>query len=143
MALITSWREPLRRLCGLGGPPWRTAAAAGLGLAIGLAPIAPLQTLVALALAFLLRLNRLAVFAGTLVWQPFTAPFILGAEFAVGRALVGGGEGVWRQWVLPAALGAAVVAPAGGLLFGAVVFSLLRRRARQADAPTVPEEDGP
>lgn len=143
MASITSWREPLRRLCGLGGPPWRTAAAAGLGLAIGLAPIAPFQTLLALGLAFAFRLNRLAVFAGTLVWQPFTAPFIVGAEIAVGRALVGGGEGIWRQWGLPAAVGAALVAPAAGLLFGAVIFSILHRRARQACAPPVTQEDGP
>jgi phosphate/sulfate permease len=131
-----------------------------LGVAVGLAPIAPLQTLVAVALAFLLRLNRLAVLAGTLVWQPFTAPFILGAEVALGRALVGGGEEVWRRWGLPAAAGAAVIAPAGGLLCAAVVFSILKRRSgrtpknprdpvgvsiqpdRQAAPPSVPQEGG-
>ncbi len=148
-ASTTSAREAWRELAGTGQPPARTAAAVGLGLAIGLLPIMPFQTAAALGLAFVLRLNRLAVWLPTLVWQPFTAPAIVAAEVWAGRALLGasgpgGADGsLWARWGWPLVVGSGIVSGAAGLLVAALAYLLLRRRARQGDAPAVLEgEEG-
>jgi uncharacterized protein (DUF2062 family) len=145
-ASTTSLREGLRRLAGTGGPPWRTAASFGLGVAVGLLPIMPFQSGTAVALAFLLRLNRLAVLIGTLVWQPFTAPFILAAEYAIGRLLLAPlapGQGTaLERWAWPLVPGGAVVALLGGALSGAALYAALARRARQKGASSVHQDEG-
>ncbi|MCI4397392.1 MAG: DUF2062 domain-containing protein [Acidobacteria bacterium] len=117
--------EMVRLVSGLGDSAARTGVAAGVGVFIGLLPIAPFQTLVAIAAAFALRLNRVAVFAGTLIWQPFTAPFILGAELAAGKLILPSSslDPTWKaRWLVPIAAGAAVLAAVGGLLAGVAVF---------------------
>ncbi len=129
----TSAREAWRELAGTGQPPARTAAAVGLGLAVGLLPIMPFQTAAALGLAFLLRLNRLAVWLPTLLWQPFTAPAIVAAEVWAGRALLGeSGSGaadgsLWARWGWPLVVGSGLVASATGILGGLVAYLVLRR----------------
>ena len=142
----TSWREAWRALAGTGQPPLRTAVAIGLGVVIGVLPVMPFQTALALAVAFLFRLNRIAVWTPTLVWQPFTMPFIVGAEVAAGRAFVAvpaAGAGatdlpsLWAMWGWPLVVGSLVVAPAAGLAAGALSFVVLRSRARQNAAPAV------
>jgi uncharacterized protein len=141
----TSAREAWRELAGTGQPPARTAVAVGLGLAIGLLPIMPFQTAAALGAAFLLRLNRLAVWLPTLIWQPFTAPAIVAAEVWMGRVLLGAGapggpEGsLWARWGWPLVVGSGVVAGIAGVLAGGVAYVLLRRSARQEDASSVLE----
>jgi uncharacterized protein (DUF2062 family) len=139
-----SWRETFKRLGGLECSHGRTALSVGMGVALGLLPVSPFQTLIAIGLAFLLKLNRVAVVVGTLIWQPFTAPFILSAEYGLGRLVLGApGDGaeisLWTKWVWPAALGAAVISVAGGLVSGGLTYLILERRSRQKDAPSVQE----
>lgn len=56
--------------------PRRTAAAFGLGVAIGFGPFVGLHTLIGLSLAFLFNLNRVAVLAGLWVNLPWImAPY--------------------------------------------------------------------
>ncbi len=135
-------------MAGLGGSPARTACAVGLGIAVGLMPIAPLQTLTALGLAFFFRLNRLAVLGGTLVWQPFTAPFIYAAEYGLGRWLSRGGPvhapgGAWESAVFSLMLGGVLTAVAGGAVTGLAVFFVLRRRTRRkTDSSVLQGEEG-
>ena len=148
MDSTTSLRKFVRRMAGLGGSPARTAFALGLGVAVGLMPIAPLQTLTAIGLAFLFRLNRLAVLGGTLVWQPFTAPFIYAAEYGVGEwmraALFHAAPGpAWEGAAYSLALGGCLVSAVGGAGCGLVTFAVLRRRSRQKVASSVlGEEEG-
>ena len=145
-ASTTSPRELLRRLAGTGGPPGRTAAAFGLGVFVGFVPVMPFQTALALALAFLFRLNRPAAFLGTLVWQPFTAPFILAAEWGVGSLVLGGSlparpQDVSLHDLLPLLPGVLPVAAAAGAFAGAAAYWPLRRISRQKTSLTV-REDG-
>jgi len=138
-------REAARRLAGLGDSPLRTGIAAGLGVLIGLLPVAPFQTLLALAAAFLLRLNRVAVLSGTLVWQPFTAPFILGAELAAGKLILPSSsvDATWKtRWLVPIAAGAAVLAAVGGLLAGLAVFWTKSRFDRRKPVSRVSSGEG-
>lgn len=142
-ASTTSWREAWRTLAGTGQPPLRTALAVGTGVAIGLLPVMPFQTALALGVAFVFRLNRVAIWTPTLLWQPFTAPFIVAAEVWVGRALVTappgveGAKSVWAQWGWPLIVGSPIVALACGAASAAVAYSILRLRARQMGKRTV------
>lgn len=138
-------REMVRLVAGLGDSAARTGVAAGVGVFIGLLPIAPFQTLVAIAAAFVLRLNRVAVFAGTLIWQPFTAPFILGAELAAGRLMLGTplDNSPWQdRWLWPVAAGAAVVGVIAGLLAGIAVFFAKSWFDRRKTLPHVSNNEG-
>ncbi len=144
-ASITSWREIWRDLAGTGQGPRRTAVAVGVGLLIGLLPLMPLQTLLALGAAFAFRLNRLAVFAGTLVWQPFTAPLIIAAEYGLGRWIlaappVGQGATVMERWGWPLAVGAPLLSLAGAVAGGCLVYLVMWVRSRQKVASSVIEE---
>lgn len=141
----TSWREALKALAGLDAPPWRTALSVGLGLAVGVLPVAPFQTLLVLGLAFLLRCNRVAAWTPTLIWQPFTAPFIVGAEVALGRWFCqvptgGRGSSLWEQWGWPLVVGSGLLALGAGLVGGAATYAILHGRARQRRPPSVQQE---
>jgi uncharacterized protein (DUF2062 family) len=144
-ASITSLRELLRRLAGTDGSPSRTATAFGLGVFVGFLPVMPFQTGLALILAFLLRLNRPAVLLGTLVWQPFTMPLILAAEWSVGQLFFAHPQPLelhalsWKQ-LLPLLPGVLPVAAAAGTMAGAVVYWPLKRFSRQNEDPSVMQE---
>lgn len=60
-----------------------------LGLLIGFSPTFGVQILLAILLAFLLRQNKIAAFIGVWITNPFTAPFIYGVEYEIGRMLLG------------------------------------------------------
>ena len=66
------WRIMWRRILHTRDSPRRTAAAASLGVFIGLSPFLGLHTVLALGLAFVLRLNRIAVLGGSFVANPFS-----------------------------------------------------------------------
>ena len=144
----SSWRRVVRTLAGTGQPPLRTAVAVGVGVAIGLLPVMPFQTALAIGAALLFRLNRVAVWTPTLLWQPFTMPFIVAAEVWVGRAFVGaspareGAKSVWAQWGWPLVVGSPVVAVGCGAACALVAYGLLRLRARQKPEPPVTEGGG-
>src|SRR5436309_14820591 len=73
--------------------PERTSLAFALGVFIAFLPPVPwFHTIFALILAFVFRLNRLAVLAGTYVNTPFTLAPLIVLETSVGVALVGGGD---------------------------------------------------
>jgi uncharacterized protein len=110
---------------------------------IGFLPLVPLQTLIALVLAFVFRLNRLTVFAGTMVWQPFSAPFILAAELAAGRWMLGpsaAGRLGFAGWGDALVMGAPLVSAAAGLLSGTVAWLLFRRHHRRNSSSNVLQE---
>jgi hypothetical protein len=71
----------------------RTSFAFALGVFVAcLPPIPWFHTIAGLALAFLLRLNRLAVLAGTYINTPLTIPPLIVLQVTIGIALTGSGE---------------------------------------------------
>src|SRR6186997_2295945 len=64
-------RDALQSLLHLKDPPRRTAIAFGTGVFIAFSPFLGLHTLIAIAVAFAFRLNRVAVLAGA--WINFWA----------------------------------------------------------------------
>jgi uncharacterized protein (DUF2062 family) len=83
-------RDVFRRLLALDDPPERTALAFSVGVLIAFSPLLGLHTIPATALAFLFRFNKIAIYAGTFVNNPFLTlvPIILGS-YAVGAFLLG------------------------------------------------------
>ena len=91
-------RAALRRLLTLDDPPERTALAFSVGVLIAFSPFLGLHTIMATVLAFAFRFNKVAIYTGTFVNNPFLTlvPIIL-ASYAVGAFLTG------RPLALPAA----------------------------------------
>ncbi|MDT5158822.1 MAG: uncharacterized protein QOC61_1746 [Acidobacteriota bacterium] len=83
-------RSAFRRLLALDDPPERTALAFSVGVFIAFSPLLGLHTILATVLALLLRFNKVAIYAGTFVNNPFLTlvPIIL-ASYAVGAFLLG------------------------------------------------------
>ena len=83
----------LRRLAQLvlrvEGTPTRVALAFGTGIFLAFFPIFGIHTLMALGLAWALRLNRVAVLAGTFMNNPWTIGPMYTAGTLVGCALLG------------------------------------------------------
>jgi hypothetical protein len=90
-------RANLRRLLAIDDPPERTALAFSIGVFIAFSPFLGLHTIMATVLAFIFRFNKIAIYSGTFVNNPFLTlvPIIL-ASYAVGALLTG------RPLALPA-----------------------------------------
>jgi uncharacterized protein (DUF2062 family)/SAM-dependent methyltransferase len=67
--------------------PVRAAAAVFLGIFIGIVPIYGLQTLAAMGVAFLFRLNKPLTVAGTFINNPLLQPFIIFSSVELGCLL--------------------------------------------------------
>ncbi len=84
------FRSTFRRLLTLDDPPERTALAFAIGVFIAFSPFLGLHTIMATLVAVLFRFNKVAVFAGTFINNPFLTlvPIII-ASYAIGAFLLG------------------------------------------------------
>jgi uncharacterized protein len=83
-------RGAFRRLLALDDPPERTALAFSVGVFIAFSPFLGLHTIMATVLAFAFRFNKVAIYAGTFINNPFlTLVPIIVASYGVGALLLG------------------------------------------------------
>src|SRR5215468_4909516 len=84
------FRAAFRRLLAIDDPPERTALAFSIGVFIAFSPFLGLHTIMATAIAFLFRFNKIAIYTGTFVNNPFftLVPIII-ASYAIGAFLLG------------------------------------------------------
>ena len=84
------FRAAFRRLLAIDDPPERTALAFSIGVFIGFSPFLGLHTILATLLAFLFRFNKIAIYTGTFLNNPFLTlvPIII-ASYAVGAFILG------------------------------------------------------
>jgi uncharacterized protein (DUF2062 family) len=84
------FRAAFRRLLAIDDPPERTALAFSIGVFIAFSPFLGLHTILATAIAFLFRFNKIAIYTGTFVNNPFLTlvPIII-ASYAVGAFILG------------------------------------------------------
>ena len=80
-------REFLAPLLKEGLSPGRAAAAVFLGIFIGIMPIYGLQTITAIGLALLFRLNKPLTVAATFISNPLLQPFIIFSSVELGCLL--------------------------------------------------------
>lgn len=83
-------RATLRRLLSLDDPPERTAFAFSVGVFIAFSPFLGLHTLLATLFAFLFRFNKIAIYSGTFINNPFLTlvPIII-ASYTIGAFMLG------------------------------------------------------
>src|SRR5215216_3386693 len=84
------FRAAFRRLLAIDDPPERTALAFSIGVFIAFSPLLGLHTIMATALAFIFRFNKVAIYSGTFVNNPFLTlvPIII-ASYAIGAFILG------------------------------------------------------
>ena len=84
------FRATFRRLLALDDPPERTALAFSLGVFIAFSPFLGLHTILATLIALLFRFNKVAIYSGTFINNPFLTlvPIII-ASYAVGAFILG------------------------------------------------------
>ena len=84
------FRAAFRRLLAIDDPPERTALAFSIGVFIAFSPFLGLHTIMATALAFVFRFNKIAIYTGTFINNPFLTlvPIII-ASYAVGAFILG------------------------------------------------------
>ena len=87
--LKTGFRLFYLRILRLKGEPEEVAGGMAIGVFIGLTPTVPLQTILAVLIAFLLGKSKLAAALGGLVANPFLLPFIYILDYKVGRMITG------------------------------------------------------
>src|SRR5687767_1724427 len=84
------FRATFRRLLAIDDPPERTALAFSIGVFVAFSPFLGLHTLMATAVAFIFRFNKLAIYSGTFINNPFlTLVPIIVASYAIGAFLLG------------------------------------------------------
>jgi hypothetical protein len=84
------FRSTFRRLLALDDPPERTALAFAIGVFIAFSPFLGFHTILATLIAFLFRFNKVAIYAGTFINNPFLTlvPIII-ASYAIGAFVLG------------------------------------------------------
>ena len=111
--------------------PWRVALALAVGVFISFTPFWGVQTLLALLIATVARLNRTVTVAGTWLNLPWFAPFVYAGAVKLGAWVMpqlSGLAGV-SAWLL---IGTTALGLAAGVLTWVVAFGVIRaRRARR------------
>jgi uncharacterized protein (DUF2062 family) len=147
LAGVARFREALH----LDDPPWRLALSLAVGVFISFTPFYGLQTLLAIGVAFVVRLNRMATVAGTWLNLPWFAPLVYAGALRVGTLMVpdpGGARGAWLAHLLsqpgsiswrdlpalldyvslPLFVGTSVLGGVAGIVTYLVSFHLISRR---------------
>lgn len=126
-----------------GDSPGRQAAAVGIGLFVGCSPFYGLHLAICVALASLLRLNRIQTYLAAQISVPVVAPFLLLGEIEAGRLLRGAGWlpldlaalrrlNPW-QFGLDLVTGSLVVGGVLGALAAAITWHTVRRLRREPE----------
>jgi uncharacterized protein (DUF2062 family) len=132
------WRARLTALLSLDDPPWRTAMALAVGVFISCTPFWGFQTLLALLVATVFRLNHGVTVLGTWLNLPWFAPFIYAGAVKLGALLLPDLSGLagWSAWLL---VGSTTIGLAAAVVTWAVAFGVMRLR-RQRRRGSDPDE---
>ncbi len=148
-------RGALQAILHIQDTPHRTALAFGLGVLIAFSPFLGIHTGLALGVAFLFRLSRVAILAGAWTNNPWTLAPMYMAGTALGCGMFGVSpesleavdwslrgrafyEALWeglRPLVVPFVVGNTVLGVVAGVVAYGLVRSLLERRQPAAEAP--------
>jgi len=86
---IESWKTRFKKILSLDSHPRHIAAGFAVGVFISFTPFFGLHTPLAIAAAFIFRLNKLTCITGAWVNTPFTVIPALGLSYKIGRVLRG------------------------------------------------------
>ena len=130
-----SWRARLGALLPHDESPWRTALALAVGVFISFTPFWGFQTILALLLATVFRLNRAVTLTGTWLNLPWFAPFIYAGAVKLGAWMLPDLSGLagLSAYLL---VGSTTMGLAAAVVTWVVAFwviRLRRQRRREAD----------
>ena len=83
------WRQRIRQILSLDSHPGHIAAGFAVGVFISITPFFGIHTPLAIAAAFIFRLNKLTCITGAWVNTPFTVVPVLIASYKFGELLLG------------------------------------------------------
>jgi uncharacterized protein (DUF2062 family) len=94
------FRSTLRRLLAIDDPPERTALAFSIGIFIAFSPFLGLHTIMATLVAFIFKFNKIAIYTGTFINNPFlTLVPIIVISYGVGAFILGRPLGIPSEGV--------------------------------------------
>lgn len=114
-----------------GMSPAKIASGIALGNFIGFIPLIGVHTVMAIGLAYILRLNPLFVFLGTQISNPVSFPFLLFISAEIGNLLLKGGFleikfskdiNYLAHYILPLIVGSLVL----GIIVSALSYFLIK-----------------
>lgn len=145
--VISGFRERFRELLSINEPPHRLALAFSIGLFVGISPALGLHTVLGIAIAWLLGLNRVATLIGVYVTNPWTIVPIYTFSTWVGARLIGaedilpdvkwsdvGFSGFVRDFghlLKPFVAGTLFVGSVSSIASFAAIYFLLRKRQKE------------
>lgn len=144
-------RRAFRSLLNLDDPPERTALAFAIGTFIAFSPVLGLHTILAVLIAVVWRLNKVALFAGVYLSNPWTLAPIVAASWAIGKWFIASPpielpdftisafvtvifwEQIAAQWrqLLPFAVGATILSIVCSLVSYPLMLYVLRSYRRK------------
>jgi uncharacterized protein (DUF2062 family) len=132
-------RERFIALLHLDDPPWRVALALAVGVFISFTPFLGFQTLLALLVATVARLNAAVVVTGTWLNLPWFMPFVYAGALKLGAWLLRDLRSL-GDWSLALLIGTTLLGLVAAGVTYLVAFGVMRRRSRRR-RPTPPEEE--
>lgn len=110
--------------------PHRVALGLAIGIFVGFTPTVPLQTIIVLPIAWLLRGSKIAAIVGIWISNPLTIPPIYAAVFYIGRLITpfGRNSALPENWdfsdLVDVGWDAALAGIAGGIVLGTIAAPL-------------------
>ncbi|HEV8585874.1 MAG TPA: DUF2062 domain-containing protein [Methylomirabilota bacterium] len=126
-ALVGALRGRLLGLLHLDDPPWRIALALAVGVFISVTPFLGFQTLLALLIATVFRLNKAATVTGTWLNLPWIMPLVYAGALWLGESIVG----TDASFTLALLVGSAIVGGVAAVVTWVVAFGVMTARARR------------
>ena len=131
------WRQWLAMLVSLDESPRRMALALAVGVFLSFTPFWGFQTLLAVVVATVARLNPALTLAGTWLNLPWFAPFVYAGAVKIGSALLPDLSGLagWSVWLLVGStmLGLVAAGVTWLVAFGVIRARRTRRTPRDQD----------
>lgn len=139
-ASVRALRERFLVLLHLDDPPWRVALALAVGVFISFTPFLGFQTLLALLVAAVFRLNAAVLVTGTWLNLPWFMPFVYAGALKVGALLLPDLRDL-ADWSLALLIGTTLLGLGAAVVTYVVAFGVMRRRwKRRRQRP--PSEQG-
>jgi uncharacterized protein (DUF2062 family) len=133
-------RERFVALLHLDDPPWRVALALAIGVFISFTPFLGFQTLLALLVATVARLNAAVLVTGTWLNLPWFMPFVYAGGLKLGAWLLRDLHS-FGDWSLALLIGTTLLGFVAAVVTYIVAFGIMRRRRRRRRRATPPEQE--
>ncbi len=138
---MRAWIERFGQAMHIHDAPWRLALSLAVGVFISFTPFYGLQTLMAIGVAFVFRLNRAATVGGAWINLPWFAPLVYGSGLKLGALILPELTGLGGLSVT-LLIGTTILGMVASVLTYVIALRVIsRRRARQAKRPRPDSSD--